>query len=187
MFFIVLAFFSFFDICPKLWRMQIIREQIRIEKQSARLLNPTARGEQEKKMKGEVEQYTQQIQSLEQRWMDIQKKISGERNVATATMEIEDLAAAAKVTVTSINPAAAVAKGRYGILPQEIGLRGDYAALLDFLTKIEGAKTAMAIKGLSIRRVSPDDKVLDMDLTVYLLLADVSEKNSESSVKGLSK
>lgn len=184
---IVVAFFCLFDVVPKLWRMQIVKEQMAIEQQGVRLLSPAARQEQEKKIKAETDEFSRQIKLLEEKLTMIRQKATDEKNIAMSTLEIEDMAVAAKVTVTSIKPTREMVKERYVLLPQEVGVRGEYAALLDFLTKLDGANTAMAVEGLSVRRANMDDKTLDMNLKLYVLLSDAGERRAVGDAKGVAK
>jgi len=184
---IVVAFFCLFDVVPKLWRMQIVKEQMAIEQQGVRLLTPAARQEQEKKIKAETDEFSRQIKLLEEKLTMIRQKATDEKNIAMSTLEIEDMAVAAKVTVTSIKPTREMVKERYVLLPQEVGVRGEYAALLDFLTKLDGANTAMAVEGLSVRRANMDDKTLDMNLKLYVLLSDAGERRAVGDAKGVAK
>lgn len=182
--FIVLTFF-FVDAFPKLWRIGILREQIKAARRAMTVLTPQEEKEQERKLKAELGQITQQIQYLEQGVQEIKNKINVDKNIAVITLEVEDLATAAKVEVTSLTPQEGFPKDGYLILPLKIGLRSEYAQLMDFLVRVEGSSTAMSVQNLSIHKTNPVDPQLEVDVMLYILFFNAKENSVASETKGL--
>jgi len=161
--------FCLFDVAPKVWRMQILREQIAIAERDIVPVSPAERMKQVDQLKSDLEQLSAQVKQLEREAGAVQAKIRPERNIAVVTLDIEDLATTTKVAITSLKPLEEIPASRYVILPLEVGVRSAFPPFLDFLSKLETAATVMAVDSVSIHKPSSDDEMLDMSLRLYLL------------------
>ena len=181
---LMLLLFFIVDVYPKLYRIGILHDQIRTARRAAVVLTPQEKEKQKAQLEQELRQTGEQINLLEQELQKVQTKLSQIKNDAVVALEVEDLAAAAKIKLTSIKPLANISREHYAILPIEIKFRAEYAQLIDFLTKIEDAASVMSVQGLSIRKDQPVDPQADIELKLYVLSSPVKESGGVNNLQG---
>lgn len=180
----IVLIFCVVDIYPKLWSITALSQQIETARERAPVLTPEEKKKQEEQLQLEVTQTAREILWLQQRTQDITGNIHLLRDSANVTLQIEDLAANAKVELTSVKPFDQIVRERYVILPLGIGLRGEHAALVEFLARVEKSAEGMSVQKVAVRKGTASDVSLEVELKLYILLPNDKGPGAASDTGG---
>jgi type IV pilus assembly protein PilO len=116
----------------------------------------------------ELEREVQRLQGvrrdapgIQRRILEYSRRIPGEDEIDTLVVQIEEIGDASGVTWTSITnepPAVPAGGGDYLVVPLTMSFEGDYAQLLDFLTRLKNLARLVTVNELTYEEVGEEEE-----------------------------
>jgi len=171
-FVLVLIFFVLFNFLPKLNESARLGLKIRRERSAVKTVSKEEKAKQLRQLELRLEEIKTASARIQQAIKKVKTSIPDNINIPMLTLEIEDLAGAAKIELASVKPLpdAEDSKVDYEILPIEIGFQSTYARLVDFIAALERSSELMTVQKLNIQKDEMAYPLLDVRLTISVLL-----------------
>ncbi len=176
-FIVMLGLFILFNFLPKLKESARLGLALRRARSAVKTVTKEEKEEQIRQRQNQLKQIKSAAVFLNDEVSRLKASIPENKNVPMLTLEIEDLAGAAKIELASVKPTPDTEsqKGDYRILPIEIGFQSTYGRLVDFVDAVESSSELLTVQGFHIIKDEMAYPLLDVRLTISVLLKETGE------------
>ena len=168
----VLVIFLFFNLLPKFNTAAQLNMQIRQARSAVKTLSKKEIEERIRALEEQLAEVKDGAQQIKERTQQIKAAVPETRNVPMVTLEIEDLAKAAEVTLASLKPMPFDEENEadHEILPIEITFQSTYTQLVKFVKTVEQSSSLLAVHNLKVQKDELSYPLLDVRMAISVLL-----------------